>query len=235
MGSRDNAIVPYGSRSRSPSNRRKRRSPSTHRKRSRSRSKPAFRFQSEKSRAFYEKFEQKKLAREQAAARVEAGQKAVDAAQKNLQEAITAEAELIKELQNMSQDKGKIDLEDRIQSLVDERQAARQARDYSKSDTLRQELRTMGVEVNDKEFIWTGPQGLTGKNYYGGAPPPKRKGNDDDRRGRDRGRRSPSYDRGRRSPSSNSSGGRRGRNGNRGGRQKRRQRYDDSMSGSDGY
>lgn len=236
MGSRETSIVSYD-KGRSPS---ARRSPSTHRhrsdNRSRSRSKSksksaAYNFRTEKSRLFHERLTQKKFAREQAGARVEAAVKAVDAAQKSLEAAVAAESELAKELQEMQNEGVKIDLEERIQRIVDERQDARRARDYRKSDELRQELRSMGVEVNDNEFIWTGPQGLTGKNFYGGAPPPKRGGGGgggggggkDDRGGRDKGRRSPSYDD-------------KKKKGGRGGRKKdRKKRHKGSYSYSDSY
>jgi len=52
--------------------------------------------------------------------------------------------------------------EERLQRLVDERQEARRARDYDEADRLRENLRGMGVEVNDSELSWKGPGGLGG-------------------------------------------------------------------------
>merc|ERR1712079_312548 len=53
---------------------------------------------------------------------------------------------------------------DRIQKIVDDRQLAKRARDFKKADALRTELRNMGVELNDKDFTWTGPGGISGSS-----------------------------------------------------------------------
>ena len=44
--------------------------------------------------------------------------------------------------------------EARVNRLLTERVAAKRARDYDKADQLRDELRAMGVEVNDKDRCW---------------------------------------------------------------------------------
>ncbi|CAJ1347429.1 unnamed protein product [Effrenium voratum] len=51
---------------------------------------------------------------------------------------------------------------DRIQDLVDERQAARRDRDFDKADRMREELKDMGVRVDDTQLTWTGRGGVTG-------------------------------------------------------------------------
>jgi len=52
--------------------------------------------------------------------------------------------------------------EDRIQKLVDERQQCRRDRDFDRADRLREELRDMGVNVDDTALSWRGPGGLEG-------------------------------------------------------------------------
>merc|ERR1712039_738283 len=84
-----------------------------------------------------------------------------------------------------------------IQTLVDDRQDARQSKDFQLADKLRTELSRLGVEVNDKDFCWTGPGGLKGQyNRYvpmgarRGEPKPAARSPS---RGRGGSRRSPSY------------------------------------------
>jgi len=62
--------------------------------------------------------------------------------------------------------------EDRIQKLVDERQMCRRDRDFDRADQLRDELRTMGVNVDDTDLTWRGPDGMNGTvaNAGGGGP-----------------------------------------------------------------
>eukprot|EP00419_Tripos_fusus_P024490 CAMPEP_0172717490 /NCGR_PEP_ID=MMETSP1074-20121228/71562_1 /TAXON_ID=2916 /ORGANISM="Ceratium fusus, Strain PA161109" /LENGTH=230 /DNA_ID=CAMNT_0013542433 /DNA_START=63 /DNA_END=753 /DNA_ORIENTATION=+ len=61
---------------------------------------------------------------------------------------------------------------DRIQRLVDERQQCRRDRDFDKADAMREELRSMGVNVNDAELSWRGPDGsggtVTSSGGFGG-------------------------------------------------------------------
>lgn len=178
MGSRENAIVAY-SRSRSPSRRRQR-----YRSRSRSRSKPRrSRSQprrlsdfggdgpsSERTRMGDAKVEQKRLAKEQAASLAKTAQARVEAAKQALETAIqeaadrqSAELEAAKELEDAIRERSQLGEEDRIQKVVDERQEARRSREFSKADRLLEELRHMGVQMNDNDLTWTGPNGLSGE------------------------------------------------------------------------
>lgn len=209
MGSKEASIVPYDryrsrsrSRSRSPSR-------SRYRSRSRSRSGKDDKLVPRVSVAT-EKVEQKRLAKEQAAFRVEstkkaveAAQKAWEAAQKSMEAAIAADLEAAKELEEAKSEAGRADQEQRIQKIVDQRQEMRVKKDFSGADRLLQELRDLGVQVNDKDISWTGPGGLQGKPQRQAPPPRKGSGRGgsrdrgyDDRGGsRDRGRKSPKYDR----------------------------------------
>eukprot|EP00440_Ansanella_granifera_P035366 gb/GFBE01038360.1/.p1 GENE.gb/GFBE01038360.1/~~gb/GFBE01038360.1/.p1 ORF type:complete len:161 (+),score=25.59 gb/GFBE01038360.1/:1-483(+) len=64
---------------------------------------------------------------------------------------------------------------DRIQDLVDERQQARRDRDFDKADRMRDELKDMGVRIDDTELSWNGPGGSSGVvNNPGGKPPGSR-------------------------------------------------------------
>lgn len=147
-----------------------------------------------------EKVEQKRLAKEQAAFRVEstkkgveAAQKALEAAQKAMEAAIAADLEAASQLHEAQQECGKVDQAERIQKIVDERQERRVRKDFDGADRLLNELRSMGVQVNDKDLSWTGPDGLVGAPRR--KEPPKPKGGGRGRRSRSRGRRSPSYHR----------------------------------------
>mmetsp|Transcript_54671 Transcript_54671/g.98202 ORF Transcript_54671/g.98202 Transcript_54671/m.98202 type:complete len:266 (+) Transcript_54671:62-859(+) len=222
MGSIGDAIVRYDrSRSRSPS-RSKYRSRSRRRTRSRSKDK-TFTFQSERARAAAERVTQQKFAKEQADARVEAAVKSVEAAQKALETATAASIEAANKLQDLTKEANQIEHEDRIQSLVNEREDARRAKKMEKAKDLESVLRGMGVQVSDHELTWNGPGGLSGQVKEGikmrpgdwkcpschvvvfnrnkkcfrcGTPKPGEGGGDGgDRGGRGRGRRSPSYDR----------------------------------------
>merc|ERR1712176_1579610 len=106
----------------------------------------------ERGRIASERVMQLRMAKEQAAARVEAAVKAVEVAQKALEAAIAADLAAENALQTATQESAQIDQEDRIQKVVDERDDARRAREFRKADDLLKELRTMGVEVNDKDF-----------------------------------------------------------------------------------
>eukprot|EP00933_Yihiella_yeosuensis_P084962 TRINITY_DN99731_c0_g1_i1.p1 TRINITY_DN99731_c0_g1~~TRINITY_DN99731_c0_g1_i1.p1 ORF type:complete len:154 (-),score=7.62 TRINITY_DN99731_c0_g1_i1:117-578(-) len=57
--------------------------------------------------------------------------------------------------------RGAVD-ETRIQKIVDERQECRKNRDFSRADELREDLKDMGVSVDDTEGSWRGPKGLSG-------------------------------------------------------------------------
>merc|ERR1711972_801849 len=61
--------------------------------------------------------------------------------------------------------------EGRIQDLVDERQQCRRDRNFDEADKIRDELRDMGVRVNDTDLTWDGPHGMRGKidNGKGGG------------------------------------------------------------------
>merc|ERR1712061_614730 len=114
---------------------------------------------SERGRAAAERLIQLKFTKEQADARIEAATKAVEAAQKALEAAIAAGVEAANKLQEGQQDAGRADQEDRIQKLVDERQAARVNRNFDEADRMLRELSSMGVKVDDKDLSWTGPNG----------------------------------------------------------------------------
>eukprot|EP00746_Dinoflagellata_sp_MGD_P072350 gnl/MRDRNA2_/MRDRNA2_29370_c0_seq1.p1 gnl/MRDRNA2_/MRDRNA2_29370_c0~~gnl/MRDRNA2_/MRDRNA2_29370_c0_seq1.p1 ORF type:complete len:153 (+),score=30.52 gnl/MRDRNA2_/MRDRNA2_29370_c0_seq1:102-560(+) len=61
--------------------------------------------------------------------------------------------------------------EAKIQDMVDERQQCRRDRDFDKADRIRDELRDMGVRVDDTELTWEGPNRMRGKiaNGKGGG------------------------------------------------------------------
>mmetsp|Transcript_69171 Transcript_69171/g.119974 ORF Transcript_69171/g.119974 Transcript_69171/m.119974 type:complete len:195 (+) Transcript_69171:3-587(+) len=148
----------------------------------------------------------------------QAALKAVEAAQKELEEAIAQDHDLIGKLQEATHEASKIKQEERIQKLVDERFEAKRSREFEKADRLYEELRAMGVQVTGSQLSWTGPGGLSGKVQARrpgdwectrcdllvvskgikcakcGARKPGTGGGDRDN---SRGRRSPSYDRGR--------------------------------------
>mmetsp|Transcript_4788 Transcript_4788/g.8511 ORF Transcript_4788/g.8511 Transcript_4788/m.8511 type:complete len:164 (-) Transcript_4788:87-578(-) len=52
--------------------------------------------------------------------------------------------------------------EDEIQDKVDERQQARRDRDFGKADRMRDELKDMGVRIDDTDLKWEGPEGMRG-------------------------------------------------------------------------
>mmetsp|Transcript_80148 Transcript_80148/g.141800 ORF Transcript_80148/g.141800 Transcript_80148/m.141800 type:complete len:256 (+) Transcript_80148:97-864(+) len=231
MGSRSADIVPYdASRSRSRSRSRRRKSPKYSRSRSRSKSGKG-KVVSVRISMAASKVTELKFAKQHSEARVEnarmkqqAALKAVEAAQKELEEAIAQDHDLIGKLQEATHEASKIKQEERIQKLVDERFEAKRSREFEKADRLYEELRAMGVQVTGSQLSWTGPGGLSGKvgvpmragewecthcdiavppraNKCNkcGARKPGSSGNDrDDRGGRDRsrGRRPPSRDRG---------------------------------------
>lgn len=76
--------------------------------------------------------------------------------------------------------------QEEIQKLVEERQEARKARDFEKSDALRDKLKDMDVHVDDTELTWRGPDGMRGshgdKDGRGGGAPNKGKGSGKDRK-----------------------------------------------------
>merc|ERR1739848_621857 len=88
--------------------------------------------------------------------------KAVEAAQKALEAAISADVEAANNLQELTQDAAKIDQEDRIQRIVDEREDARRAKNFDKTNELQSVLRGMGVQVNDGDLTWKATGGLSG-------------------------------------------------------------------------
>jgi len=147
MGSKSDAVVPYG----------------RPRSRSRSRGKDYDTFKSSRTRMAEEKVEQKRFAKEQAAARVEAAVKAVEVAQKALEAAIAADVEATNALQEATMEAASIGQEVRIQDLVDERQEARRKKDFRTADKIEGELRSLGVEVNNATLTWKGPNGLSGQ------------------------------------------------------------------------
>eukprot|EP00428_Durinskia_dybowskii_P040000 CAMPEP_0170272754 /NCGR_PEP_ID=MMETSP0116_2-20130129/36337_1 /TAXON_ID=400756 /ORGANISM="Durinskia baltica, Strain CSIRO CS-38" /LENGTH=213 /DNA_ID=CAMNT_0010523977 /DNA_START=8 /DNA_END=646 /DNA_ORIENTATION=- len=51
---------------------------------------------------------------------------------------------------------------ERIRSLVTQREQARSAKNWAESDRLRDELKVLGVELNDKEKLWKSSSGLSG-------------------------------------------------------------------------
>lgn len=231
MGSRGDAIVAYGSLSRSRSrskSRSRRRKSRSRRRRSRSRSEvksKTITFQSEEGRIAAEKVTAQRFAKEQAAARVQAATKAVEASQKALEDAMAADVEAAKKLQELTQEASRIDRKDTIQKLVDDREEARRGKNFDKTQDLQSELRGLGVQVNDNTLTWSGPGGLEGKIKGGvqsrpgdwhcpecgvlvfsskriaykcwkcGAPNPNIEGGGGGGGGGGRGRRSPSYDR----------------------------------------
>ncbi|CAE7508233.1 cysS [Symbiodinium pilosum] len=68
---------------------------------------------------------------------------------------------------------------DRIQQMVDERQAARRDRDFDKADRMREELKDMGVRIDDTQLTWNAPGGLRGVvNNPGGKGPIERREGD---------------------------------------------------------
>jgi len=58
--------------------------------------------------------------------------------------------------------------EDEILGLVAKREQARQARNYAESDSLREALRNLGVEVYDKEKVWKTHDGRQGVLFTAG-------------------------------------------------------------------
>ena len=48
----------------------------------------------------------------------------------------------------------KVEIEPEIQALIDERQAARKAKDFAKADEIRDQLKAMGITLKDT------PQGV---------------------------------------------------------------------------
>mmetsp|Transcript_26213 Transcript_26213/g.60515 ORF Transcript_26213/g.60515 Transcript_26213/m.60515 type:complete len:215 (-) Transcript_26213:41-685(-) len=56
-----------------------------------------------------------------------------------------------------------------VQKLVDERQSCRRERDFTRADRLRDELRDMGIQVDDNMLTWRGPKGMDGKVSVGGG------------------------------------------------------------------
>lgn len=60
--------------------------------------------------------------------------------------------------------------EGRIKTLVNQREEARAAKDYARSDDLREQLKALGVELFDKEKMWRTANGLSGVIIgYGGS------------------------------------------------------------------
>mmetsp|Transcript_130948 Transcript_130948/g.339114 ORF Transcript_130948/g.339114 Transcript_130948/m.339114 type:complete len:186 (+) Transcript_130948:63-620(+) len=57
----------------------------------------------------------------------------------------------------------------RIQKMVDERQQCRRDRDFDKADELRDQLRGMGVNIDDTGLTWRGPGGMEGAVANGGS------------------------------------------------------------------
>lgn len=259
MGSKEVSIVPYDlddkrSRSRSRRSRSKSRSESR-RKGGGNHDKPQLDDKpareepvSVRASMAHAKMSQLQLAKQQAGIRVEAARKAVDHAQKELEEAMAADYDLIGKLQDATQEASRIKQEERIQKLVDERFEAKRSREFEKADKLYEELRAMGVQVTGSQLSWTGPGGLSGKVqarrpgdwectrcdilvvskgtkcFKCGARKPGTTGGDDRD---DRGRRSPSYDRGR---GPRGGDGRNRGGGDRGGRMRRPRSDSDSPS-----
>jgi len=54
------------------------------------------------------------------------------------------------------------DAESQIKALVQQREQARANKDFTRSDEIREELKTMGVEVFDKEKMWRSTSGASG-------------------------------------------------------------------------
>lgn len=55
-----------------------------------------------------------------------------------------------------------IDAESQIKALIQQREQARANKDFTRSDQIREELKTMGVEVFDKEKMWRSTSGASG-------------------------------------------------------------------------
>jgi len=76
----------------------------------------------------------------------------------------------------------------KIQALVDERTSCRRSRDFDTADRIRNELRDMGVNIDDTSDTWTGPGGSSGSTSGGAKGGGKGggggRGDFDDRRGR---------------------------------------------------
>jgi len=49
-----------------------------------------------------------------------------------------------------------------IKNLIRQREEARAAKDYARSDQIRDELKSQGVDIFDKDKIWKGPNGACG-------------------------------------------------------------------------
>jgi len=73
---------------------------------------------------------------------------------------------------------GRGDDQEHIQQMVDERQAARRDRDFDKADRMREELKELGVRIDDTQLTWNAPGGLRGvvNNPGGKGPIEKRDG-----------------------------------------------------------
>lgn len=65
--------------------------------------------------------------------------------------------------------------EGQIKSLVRQREEARSTKDFGRSDQIREELKAMGVEIQDKDKIWKSKSGhcgvVIGYNAGGGSGP----------------------------------------------------------------
>jgi len=199
-----------------------------------------------------EKIQSKKTAKEQAVALAKAAAERVESLKQALETAIQESAKCesaVLEAENAVQEavreSSQVEEEDEIQKIVDERNEARHNRDYKKADRLRDVLRNMGVQVNDSNFTWTGPGGLTGQSllrrpgdwecvgcgFLCFAPKDRcfkcgtmKSGEPgDDRKGKDKRRRS---------PSSGSVGNRRGSERRKDDRGRRRRRDSDSEDSS---
>eukprot|EP00908_Phaeocystis_cordata_P017236 Transcript_28566.p3 GENE.Transcript_28566~~Transcript_28566.p3 ORF type:complete len:136 (+),score=45.14 Transcript_28566:715-1122(+) len=59
-----------------------------------------------------------------------------------------------------------------IQAKIQEREKVRAARDFARSDQMRDELRSHGVHIDDRTKIWTAQDGRSGTVGGGPAPPP---------------------------------------------------------------
>ena len=57
----------------------------------------------------------------------------------------------------------------KFQEMVDERTQCRRNRDFDKADRLRDELKDMGVRIDDTENSWTGPNGESGSTNGNGG------------------------------------------------------------------
>jgi hypothetical protein len=56
-----------------------------------------------------------------------------------------------------------------IQAALEDREKMRKAKDFANSDRVRDQLRSLGVRVEDSAFTWTAPDGRSGT--YGAGPP----------------------------------------------------------------